>query len=219
MTTRCPRDEWQPGFCNEQTKRVANNDVRTPEARTRPDSASFFSPLSPRIMIMLVFSPTPRQRDEGWVGRRADSAATLGESRRAEKHRGGDTTRVSHTSSRTWLVGWNTGDWSAYHPPHFLLVDGAPSDRHPRSLPRLLSFTRLDSLSVFYCVVFLSLSMIEIIFQSPDNPVVSARTLQAIWQRSYVNLLACMKYWRPKIETKNMKTSGVFNVNFEKQVA
>lgn len=121
MTTRCPRNEWHPDFYNEQTKRVVNNDVRTPEARTRPDSASFFSPLSPRIMIMIVFSPTPRQHDEGWVGRRADSAATLGESRRAEKHRGGDTTRVSHTSSPTWPVGWNTGDWSAYHPPIFCL--------------------------------------------------------------------------------------------------
>lgn len=61
--------------------------------------------------------------------------------------------RVSHTSSPTWPVGWNTGVTGRPIIPRFPSMDGAPSDRHPRSLFRS---SRFSIGSLLYC---LSLSL------------------------------------------------------------
>lgn len=136
---------------------------------------------------MLVFSPTPRQQGATRGGRstRADSATTLGESRRAEKHRGGGGWVILHPRRGRWGgIRWGgiRGDWSAYHPPVFCLWTVLRATDTLALPSSLFHSSRFSVGRLSYCLS-LSLSMIEIIFQSPNNPVVSARILQAIPQR------------------------------------
>jgi len=219
MTTRCFRKERNPDFGNEQTKRdVTNNDVRTPEpARDshHPDSASFFSPLSSRIMIMLVFSPTPtRQQGATRGGRstRADSATTqrLGESRRAEKHRGGGWVILHPRRGRWGGIGWLVGLsspvfrlWTVLRATDTLALSSVSSLSLVQILHR--SFIAL-SLSLF--------QWLKLYFNLRTTP---------LFRHAYCRLFRKDQMWNIpslcEILTENVKTFVAFNVNFRKQAA
>lgn len=160
-------------------------------------------------MIILVFSPTPRQQGATRGGRptRTDSATTLGESRRAEKHRGGGGWVILHPRP----VGWNTGRLVGLSSPVFCLwtvLRATDTLALPSSLFRL---SRFSVGPLLYCLSLSLFQWLKLYFNLRTTPLFRLAYCRLF--RKDVNLSLC------EILTENVKTFVVFNVNFQKRAA